>query len=184
MKNPKTLIIAVALSIGALLSSCSTSYMLPKSTEVHANVYGAYIELRLKRGNPVRDIQGELIAVDAQKLYIISTQYDSLYHIELEKEKVLKFRLYHFEPEYPVVSNVALSLLPISHGIIGVGTLTTNIIGMGVVNGQIKDRASSTSSEMELDEIGPFARFPQGMPPSLSFRSLKPIPKYQFKKKS
>lgn len=184
MKNPKTLIIAVALSLGALLSSCSTSYMLPKSTEAHANVYGAYIELRLKRGKPVRDIQGELIAVDAQKLYIISTQYDSLYHIELEKEKVLKFRLYHFEPEYPVVSNVALSLLPISHGIMLVWTLPTNIIGMGVVNSQIKDRASSTSSEMELDAIGPFARFPQGLPPNLKFRSLKPIPKDYFKKKS
>ena len=168
--------LSFVLILVVLFSSCSTSDILPKSSEAHQNLYGSYIELDLKRSSKVPKVVGELISVNDSSIFIIHGEDGEVDHVEVMLDQVQGFRVYLFEPQYPVWSNLALSLLPLSHGIVGVVSLPVNVVTMGVVNGQVKDRASHTDYEIPLSELYHFARFPQGFPPNLKFEELKAAP--------
>lgn len=159
-----------------LLSSCSVSDMLPKSDQFHKHLYGDYIELDLSRSSELNDVEGELIAVDDSNIYIIEVWREEQNYFEVNKSEVEDFRVYHFNPSYPSLSNGILSLIPLSHGFFMVLTLPINLITMGVIHGHLKDRASSSSKEIELSDIYQYARYPGGLPTNIEFHEIKPMP--------
>lgn len=180
MKGNKTYLLIAVLAMLSLMTSCGTSDMLPKAEQAHTNVYGSYIELDLSMSFWTYRLSGELIAVDDSTVYVIGRYRDKINYYSIAKQDIYRFRIYHFEPEYPVLSNVGLSVIPVSHGLFSVISLPTNVVAMGVVHGRIKDRASSTGREVPLTEIDAFARFPQGLPNQVVFEDLKPIPEDFF----
>ena len=55
-------------------------------------------------------------------------------------------------------------------------TLPVNLITMGVIHGHLKDRASSSSKEIELSNIYQYARYPAGLPTNIDFHDINPMP--------
>ncbi len=180
MKNNLKHILGLLLFL-ALLSSCRSHYMMPDAAKAHENVYGSFIEIKMTRDAIVPTARGELIAVDDTVLYLLSEEEDEIYHLHLKREWITNFRLHHYRGKHPVAFNIFLGLVPISHGVIAPLSLVTNIVTMGIVNGRIKDRASSRMDEIGFEDLSRYARFPQGFPPGLEFSDLEPIPKGYFR---
>lgn len=171
MKN-KRILLAIFI---VLLGSCSTPQYLPKVEEIDVNQYGSFIRIELKQGGY---IEGEFIAVDSNKLCVLyeREQNDSVMPkicVFIPISAVESFTLQYAQTPHYGWTIPVLGLLTASSGINAVFTAPITLIVTVSVTVSGEKSFKYSEDEMTFEKLKMFARFPQGIPPSILLESIK-----------
>jgi hypothetical protein len=162
--------LAIAPAGGCYRSSAPTGW-LPRPEEAPGQAFGSWIELQ-RSGTPRPVIEGELIAIDADTVHILT--YAGL--VSLSRASLCCVTLTAFRMDYS-----ALQLWT------ALGTLSTLSHGFGLIlsaplwllTGTLATTAASHAPRIQSTDpaaLRPYARFPQGMPPGLDRSTLRRKP--------
>lgn len=163
MKNKKSIVVIL---VSMLAFSCSTYEHLPTFDEVRVSPYGAQIEIGAS-------LYGELIAIDSSKMIILTDSTLGSKIVSFNLEQVSGFTLRYAQNEDYGFSIILLPALTISHGVFLIITAPINLIVSisAAVGGQ--NAFTYNESEISLDDLKMFARFPQGIPPNIDLNQVE-----------
>lgn len=178
MKNS----IFLALAIPLVFGSCAAPAYLPDSTMIDVNPYGGYIEVvhvkyTEKNGKVIKEsdasTNGELIAVDRDTMTILSQKDNHI--IQLPVKDVTEYTLRYAKPKAYGWSIPLYLLLTASHGLGLVLTAPVNLITTIAVTSSGANAFKYSDDNLKIKDLSKFARFPQGLPPSIhSLSEIKP----------
>lgn len=141
---------------------------LPTKAQAQTSAYGGWIELEVAR----QRVEGELLAVTADSVWVLTAQGVRV----VPTASVTSGKLTAYQSQASAISGwtVLGVLSTASNGIVLVFTAPLWVI-TGTVAGSHESRAPvRTVPERRWADLAGFARFPQGMPPGVALRSLKP----------
>jgi hypothetical protein len=165
----------VACMAGTLALACATHTapvgFLPSVQDAEASAFGGWIELTL-RGDPrERRVQGELLAVTTDSVWVLTGEGG----VVVPTATVLRGKLTGYLSGAGAVTGwTALGVLStLSNGIVLIFTAP-----LWVITGTVAGSAASYAPVRQAPplpwaELAVFARFPQGMPPGLPLDTLK-----------
>ena len=165
-----------------LLGGCASSYApdnwLPETEAFPENVYGGWITVTtepdsLDKNGLWKQYSGEFIALNDSSLFLL---YDSLYQIPKTKvvESVLELDQKN-SSGYTTWTCLGLAAT-VSNGVFLIFTAPAWLIfGIPTISGEsARDRYEMKYPDFNYwEEINKYARFPQGLPPSLNLNELK-----------
>ena len=144
---------------------------LPKPAEAQAGAYGGWIELTYGEPKEKRSMDGELIAVSADSVWLLGQ--DQALVIPTTAVKMGKLTAYAAQTGALTAWAVLGTLSTISNGVVLILTAPMWII-VGPLAVASESRAPQRkSSPLAWGELAPFARFPQGMPEGVELNTLK-----------
>jgi len=158
----------VALLATACAGNTAPEGFLPTKVQAQTSAYGGWIELEVAR----QGVEGELLAVTADSVWVLTAQGARV----IPTASVKEGKLTGYQSQTGAISGfTALGVLSTaSNGVVLILTAPLWII-TGTVAGSHESRAPvSTVPEQRWQDLAVFARFPQGMPPGVALRSLKP----------
>jgi len=167
------LLLAGCLLSAACAGNPAPRGWLPSPAQAAEDPYGAWIEVLARDGS---EIEGELIAVQDDSVFVLTSEgvLAALAYADAEQARSAFYR-----SEYGnLVLWAALgTVASISHGWFAAGTVPLWII-IGSVAAGSDSRApmETVRRDEQWSKIRMFARFPQGMPPSLDRSVLRPRP--------
>ena len=135
----------------------------PTPQEALRSAFGGWIMVSLRNENPQTVVAGELIAVDADTLHLLSAS--GFMSIPRQSIKSLALERYRVSLSQSILASVAGTLSTVGNGYILILTAPAWIIA-GSVSTAMYSRAPLTRSTSAA-ELQPFARFPQGIPASV-----------------
>lgn len=164
MKN-----IFIGLCLITLLSACSNQSYLPSTRNIGTNPYGARIVLFTQdRGL----LDGELIAVQGQRLYFINDrnlQCDTIsqtgvrtYKVQFAKQKIKGWLI-------PLAT-----VAGVSFGRLSAIMLPVNIISSIALVSISKKASRYDQTEIRWEDLHQFARYPQGLPEGMRMVDVVP----------
>lgn len=167
---------AAALVSLLLVPGCAShqapDHFLPTVREAQREVFGGWIELSVRDQGGLQRLAGELIAVSLDSLWVL----DGSGGTAVGTDAVEEGKLVAYNSEWGRVAGGAAlgTLSTISNGVFLIFTAP-----MWIVGGSIAASSQSRLPIQKLPDTGwfaliPFARFPQGMPPGVELRSLRP----------
>jgi len=169
--------IATALACCALAGACAGNPApkgwLPAPQETPVDPYGAWIEVLALEGT---ETGGELIAVHDDSVFVL-TQDGVL--VATARADVKQARTAFYASEYGGLAAWAVvgSIATVSNGVLAVGTLPLwLIVGSIAVGADSRAPLTSVRHDEQWADARKYARFPQGMPPSLDRAVLRPRP--------
>lgn len=161
--------------IAVVLSSCKYPEYLASVENIDVNPHGAMIIAYIN--NSIRQVRGELIACDREKLIVLT---DSIHAknegreiVKLSWHEVRKFRLQFAKPKNYVWSMPVYTLATVSHGFFAVFTAPANLAATITVNNSGIQAFSYDKGEISIEDISMFARYPQGIPPGIDTVSIR-----------
>ncbi|MDX1409838.1 MAG: hypothetical protein R3330_16930 [Saprospiraceae bacterium] len=175
--RPLPILIAIA---SLLVVGCSASRHLPTPQTFRQHVKGLYFVVTdpplHQHGNKTRYLQGEMIAITADTLYLLEPDSAHVYplarafvntgsvHVALSTE----------HPESLGWISVLANLSVIGHGYYLAFTLPLNAIATGVVGANMNEPYQVLYPAMiEWEQLRKFARFPQGIPAGISLDEIQ-----------
>ena len=150
------------------LCSCSSSKYLPSSDKIDVNEYGSYIKLSNKAAS---NIVGELIAIDTNKIIVLSEETKTCMTVPVNEVK--KFKLRYAKPKHYGWTIPVYTLATIGHGWFLILTAPVNLIVTISVTASGENAFTYNDKDMTYDKLKMFARFPQGIPPNIDLASIK-----------
>ncbi|HXF96506.1 MAG TPA: hypothetical protein VNI61_10450 [Gemmatimonadales bacterium] len=167
---------AGSLALLGLAAACATNSappgFLPTPAQAETSAYGGWIELRTGNEDGSRRVEGELLAVSTDSVWILTEQgVVALATAAVREGKLTAYR----SGTGAVASWTALGTLStISNGWFLVFTAPAWII-----TGVIAGHSESYAAQPSLDRFGwaglaVFARFPPGLPRDVPLQSLRP----------
>ena len=151
------------------MSSCTTPGYLPKIDSIDIDPYGAYIDIKPHTGP---NIKGELIAIDSSLIVVLTKNKDAWTAVPLSVDNIKSFKLsYARNKDYGWTIPV-FTLATISHGLFLIITAPINLIVTTSVAIGSKKSFQYTDKTMSLRKLKMFARFPQGIPPTIDFKDI------------
>ncbi len=168
--------IIIFLSLTFFWESCSfnnfPSY-LPPSDKIDVNARGSFIKIEFRNGNKV---EGELISADSTGMAVLIENERNDYLFKkifiLKFSSIEEFNLYYAKPEnyYPKMYYSFISLL---HGIWLFITMPLNLgVTYSIAYGS-ENSFKHNSSNMKINDLKKFSRFPQGMPENIKLEDIK-----------
>lgn len=129
--------------------------------------YGATMKVSPKS---TKTIIGELIAVNGDSLYLLGANNQIMrYHIK----DIRTYVVYYGTPERTLGWTYALlPAISISHGFWMILSIPINLIFAGGITNDVKQDMIYTNRELPIDKLSIMARFPQGLPPSVSLNEI------------
>jgi hypothetical protein len=177
MKNKLSIIILLIF----LINACSAPYFVPKPQYVDVNPYGAFITLKLGDGTTTK---GELLAVDSTQIIILefNDRFDSS---ELDTVRVIPYLLYkNYKVEYAFINygwTIPLyTAVTITHGWFLIFTAPINWLVTIPLTADAASAYTYDKKDLPFDYLKIFARFPQGIPEGISYKSIKPPKRIDF----
>ncbi|MEO6902695.1 MAG: hypothetical protein ABI315_06025 [Bacteroidia bacterium] len=172
MKTKITLIALLAI----LISSCSAPKYLPSSDKIDVNQNGSYIKVNFYRAaNIPRSLQtyygGELIAIDSNKMVILSASTHKCATIQIKDVK--RFNLRYAKPKHYGWTIPLYTLATIAHGFLLIYTAPINLIVTTAVTISGENAFQYNKRNMTYEKLKMFARFPQGIPPNIDLANIK-----------
>jgi len=163
------LIITVLFAI--IMCSCKTysPEYLPVSDTIDTNQFGSYIVITSKSNDD--DIKGELIAIDSNRIVVLSEEINKCINIPIED--IEEFILRYAEPEHYGWTIPVSTLVSFSHGMFAVFTLPLNLISTSTIWSRGEKAFQYNDEEMSFHRLKMFARFPQGIPTNIDLSSIK-----------
>jgi|GEM_PF-1769752 len=155
------------LSIGCSLSRAPENW-LPVRSEAGHDPFGAWVDVWTT--DPKFPLGGELIAVSPDSLFFLG--YDSLQGIGWKEIRKYRVAYYQSEGGYQGAFVFTSTLGTFSHGIGLIYSAPIWIVAGGLTAALSPHEPMITSRSWET--LSPFARFPQGLPPSLVRENLRP----------
>lgn len=146
---------------------------LPNTVEAQRQAQGGWLEVTFRGTGGLERAAGELIAVTEDSLWVIHASGGTV----IPTEQVVEGQLTGYDSNHGEVAGgtVVGFLSTASNGVFLILTGPMWLIGGSV--------AAASQSRVPIDDVPPakwadlaaFARFPQGMPPGVELRGLRPI---------
>lgn len=168
---------ALAPLAGVLLAACTTHHaprgFLPDTREAQTQAAGGWIEVRYRPGRGDGELMGELLAATADSLWIMGSSRATV----IATADVASGRLvgYDARPGTVAVATLVGTLATISNGAFLVFTAPMWIIGGSIATASQGKAALEELPALRWTDIAAFARFPQGIPPSVDLSEIRPI---------
>ncbi len=159
MKN-KILVFPILFLI--LSGGCSAPGYIPEAELIDVNQYGSYIDIMTLRG---KTFDGELIAVDDLEVTILAESGPpdgTVLSIAIADIDV--YHLHYAQPVGYAWTIPVFSLFTITHGWFLVLTFPANLITTIAVSAGGSTAFRYSDSDISLQDLKMFARFPQGIP--------------------
>jgi hypothetical protein len=141
---------------------------LPKPQEAQQSAYGGWIELTYLEGTPAREISGELIAVSADSVWVLTEDQG----LVIPTAAVRKGKLAGYAARSLAPWTLAGTLSTASNGAFLIFTMPMWIIGGTLANRSESGASARKTPPLQWAELAPFARFPQGFPEGLELSGL------------
>ena len=141
---------------------------LAKPAEAMTTACGGWIELSYLEGSQRRDISGELIAVDAESVWVLTDDQA----LVISTGAVRKGKLTGYAARNLTAWTVLGALSTVSNGAFLVFTMPMWIIGGTIAKGSEYRAAERKTPPLQWAELASFARFPQGFPEGLDLNGL------------
>jgi len=160
-----------------LLAACTAHRaprgFLPDTREAQTQASGGWIEVRYRPAQGGGEVMGELLAATADSLWVMTPSRP----VVMATADIAAGRLVGYDAGAGTVALATLigTLATVSNGAFLVFTAPMWIIGGSM--------AASSQSKVPLEELpalrwtdlAAFARFPQGIPPSVDLQGLRPV---------
>jgi hypothetical protein len=160
--------IIIAGLIAIIISSCTSPRYLPSSDKIDVNEYGSYIKIiRQSTAN----IDGELIAIDSNKIVVLSESENKCLTVPITDVK--QFKLLYAKPKHYGWSIPVYTLATIGHGLFLIFTAPISLIVTISVTARGESAFKYSDKNMTYEKLKMFARFPQGIPTSIDIASIK-----------
>lgn len=163
--------LAAALAGAACAGSSAPEEWLPKPAEAQAAAYGGWIELTHEGSAQPRRTEGELIAVSADSVWVLSDTHG----VVIPTSAVGKGKLTVYAAQTGTLRTwtVLGALSTLSNGGFLIFTAPMWIIGGSIATGGESRAAERKHPRLTWTELAPFARFPQGMPEGVELTALR-----------
>ncbi len=147
---------------------------LPTRVQAQTMAYGGWIELMVDSANSRKQqrVEGELLAVTADSVWVLSTQGARV----IATGSVKEGRLTAYQSQTGAITGwTALGVLSTaSNGVVLILTaplwiITGTIAGINESHAPVRDVPGQ-----RWEDLAAFGRFPQGMPAGVALQSLKP----------
>ena len=167
----KNSLIILALSLIGCASTSAPSGWLPSPANSASDVYGGWATVEIDSADKRQDIQGELIAVEFDTMYVLSRR--GLHAVP--KKYILNAKVAYFEGDYSGISAWTLlgTISTISHGFYLLITAPLWIVTGSLTAASVSHNQVVEYPDHSWDELKMYSRFPQGLPASLDRQSLK-----------
>lgn len=150
-----------------IFSACSSSKILPQPDEIVSNTYGGLIEIRTSE----EYIYAELISVNEDNLSILLMDKNEC--INIDKNKILRYKIYFAEANKYGWTIPVFSLISVTHGLLSIFTLPTNLISTIIITSTAKSSFRISNRNINYENLKMYARFPQGMPSNIKIEQIK-----------
>ena len=167
------LLLCAAAAAGCATSSAPRGFLRPP-LEAQRSAYGGWIEVALARQPHARTeetLSGELIAVGDDSIFVLGAA--GLRAVAVPR--IARARLMAYDAQYGALASWTLLgvLSTASHGVGLILSAPVWIVaGSAATAAQSHAPLRVVTRPGELPSLRPFARFPQGLPPSLGRRAL------------
>ena len=166
--GPATL---VALLIGCARNTAPNGW-LPDPRAAGASAYGGWIELEYVEGKQSRFVDGELIAVTADSVWVLGRRTRAVVPFPAVAQG--KLTAYDAHTETLTLWRLVGTLSTLSNGYFSVFTGPMWIIGGSLAGGAQSRAPERKSPPLGSQGLAAFARFPQGLPAEVDFGALEP----------
>lgn len=160
--------IIIAGLIAIIISSCTSPRYLPSSDKIDVNEYGSYIKIIRQT---TANIDGELIAIDSNKIVVLSQSENKCLTVPITDVK--RFKLRYAKPKHYGWSIPVYTLATIGHGLFLIFTAPINLIVTISVTASGESAFKYSDKNMTYEKLKMFARFPQGIPTNIDIASIK-----------
>jgi hypothetical protein len=154
--------------IAIIFSSCISPSYLPSSDNIDINKYGSYIKIT-RQSNA--NIDGELIAIDSNKIVVLSESENECLTVPITEVK--QFKLRYAKPKNYSWSIPAYTFFTLMHGLLLIFTAPINLIVTISVKASGESAFRYSDKNMTYEKLKMFARFPQGIPTNINMESIK-----------
>ncbi len=157
------LALASACALGCASAPTAPRDWLPTAKEAPSGAFGGWIELELLAERDRPEVDGELLAIQNERVYVL--QGESVRPVPIDSIYKAKLTWYDSQPGQVAAGTVLGTLLTLSNGWYLVFTAPTWIIGGSVASSTQSREPIIEESKHAWSEFVPYARFPQGLPP-------------------
>jgi hypothetical protein len=160
----------------AVLASCATntapSRFLPSPAEAQTDAFGGWIELRVRSAGRDRSVEGELLAVTADSVWVLT---GSGWEVA-PTSAVRRGKLTGYDSRWGAVAGYALlgTLSTISNGWLLIFTAPVWMITGTAAAASQSHQPERKTPPLSWSDLAAFARFPQGVPPQTGPGDLRP----------
>lgn len=166
--EPRTFIPLLLLIV--FVSSCSAPQYVPKVKEIPFSAYGSHIEVEQHTGP---GIEGELIAVDSLSMFVLVRNESPGQLQNIPVQNIEKFKLTYAQPASHAWTIPVYTLSTVSHGLWLIFTAPINAVVTSVVTARGANAYTYNEEAVSYKELSMFARFPQGIPPTIDAASIR-----------
>lgn len=151
------------------------SGFLPAPVTSQQESYGGWVEVEVRdTGDTRHGVEGELIAVDAKRLWVLGASGVAV--VEIATVSAGRVTGYRADPGELAGYTLLGTLTTIANGVLLVATAPLWVItGTGAAVIHSKDPVR-TLAPGGWTALAPWSRFPQGLPPGLDLGRLRPKP--------
>ena len=165
----RTSVLLFSLGWLFLLNSCASPKYLPSYQEIDVNTHGSYIKVT---GPNIKIVQGELIALNNEKMIILSEENNQCQIVPLKE--INKFTLQYAQTKSYGWSVPVFTAVSLAHGLAAIFSLPINLITTSAVTiGGESEFKYRGKKQLSYEDLKMFARFPQGIPPNISIDRIK-----------
>jgi len=155
---------------------CGNFDHLKDQSEFGKFEHGLFIRVWEEQGlnsSNIIERKGELIAIDSDSLYtLVYLPGGDTLCMGIHRKRVNSYNLYYAKPNTSFWTIPVFTLATVSHGFFAILTAPLNLFGTSLTQAYILRESHSQESDLNLDELAPFARFPRGLPPGLSAKDI------------
>lgn len=164
--------LGAAAACAACASNSAPKDWLPRPVEAQTDAYGGWIELDYQDSGVKRGMDGELIAVSADSVWVLNRKQSRV--IPTSAVTAGKLTFYAAETGPLTLWSTLGTLSTISNGALLLFTAPMWLIGGSLATGAESHAAQRQGAPLTWAELAPFARFPQGMPDGIGLTTLQP----------
>jgi hypothetical protein len=166
----------LALMLGSLMCSCASLHAppgwLPPARSDQVDSFGGWIQLRTTSAAGSVDLSGELIALDADSLFVLSSA--ELRAVALNEIARADVIWYDSEARLAGLWTVLGTLSTPSHGVGLIISAPVWIVIGGLATSAQSWQGRVKWPDKDWETIRAYCRFPQGLPPGIDRRALLP----------
>lgn len=153
------------------LVGCYTPKNLPNRSNLDTDQYGSIIQVKSENLNT---IEGELISVNANQLIVLNLESNKCVPIDIKN--INSYKLWYAEPNHYGWTIPLYFLSTFTHGFGLILTAPINLITTISISVAGEHAYRYTHINLTYEELKKFARFPQGVPSTISLSQIKPKP--------
>lgn len=154
-----------------LFQSCKFQFpnYLPNAASIGNNQFGANIKITQVS---LQKLNGELIAIDSSLVIILDNETSQCVSIPINT--IQGFKVQTAKPYNYKKAMIFFSLASLLHGWGLIVTLPVNLLTTGMIHTYSVEAYQLSNKDSKLSELKMYARFPQGIPQSISLDQIQP----------